>query len=130
MFFRLLGAGLLWTAPLAALAGQSVADHVSMGSAAIEAHDLRTGLAHFDAALALDSSDYAANWRAAVAESGIDADFYLYRDRSRDAALPWDIIDGGMKSAFFHAEFEKGLREEWTLPPKRAAENLKLLPMA
>ena len=67
MFFRLLGAGLLWTAPLAALAGQSVADHVSMGSAAIEAHDLRTGLAHFDAALALDSSDYAANWRAAVA---------------------------------------------------------------
>ena len=34
MFFRLLGAGLLWTAPLAALAGQSVADHVSMGSAA------------------------------------------------------------------------------------------------
>jgi radical SAM superfamily enzyme YgiQ (UPF0313 family) len=70
------------------------------------------------------------NWRAAVAESGIDADFYLYRDRTQDAALPWDIIDGGMKAAFFHAEYEKGLREEWTLPPKRAAENLKLLPMA
>jgi hypothetical protein len=34
-----------------------------------------------------------------------------------------------MKSAFFHAEFEKGLREEWTLPPKRAAENSKLLPV-
>ena len=39
------------------------------------------------------------NWRAAVAESGVDADFYLFRDRSRDAVLPWDIIDGGMKSA-------------------------------
>jgi hypothetical protein len=70
------------------------------------------------------------NWRAAVAESGVDADFYLYRDRTLDAALPWDIIDGGLKAAFFHTEFEKGLREEWTLPPKRAAENLKLLPLA
>ncbi len=51
----------------APLAGQSVADHVAMGAAAIEAHDLRTGLAHFDAALALDSTDYAANWRGAIA---------------------------------------------------------------
>jgi len=43
--------------------------------------------------------------------------------------LPWDIIDGGMKAAFFKAEFEKGLREEWTLPPKRAQENTRLLPV-
>jgi radical SAM superfamily enzyme YgiQ (UPF0313 family) len=68
-------------------------------------------------------------WRAAVAESGVDADFYIFRDRSADAVLPWDIIDGGMKSTFFRAEFEKGLREEWTLPPKRAAENRKFLPV-
>ena len=71
----------------------------------------------------------AQNWRAAVAETGVDADFYIFRDRSRDAVLPWDIIDGGMKSSFFHAEYEKGLREEWTLPPKRAQENARLLPM-
>ena len=69
------------------------------------------------------------NWRAAVAEAGVDADFYIFRDRSKDAVLPWDIIDGGMKSSFFHAEYEKALREEWTLPPKRAQENAKLLPM-
>jgi hypothetical protein len=69
------------------------------------------------------------NWRAAVAESGVDADFYIFRDRSADGVLPWDIIDGGMKSTFFHAEYEKSLREEWTLPPKRAQENVKLLPM-
>ncbi len=56
-------------------------------------------------------------------------DFYIFRDRSRDAALPWDIIDGGMKRPFFEAEFAKGLREEWTLPPKRAQENVKLLPV-
>jgi radical SAM superfamily enzyme YgiQ (UPF0313 family) len=69
------------------------------------------------------------NWRAAVAETGVDADFYIFRDRSGDATLPWDIIDGGMKGAFFRAEFDKGLREEWTLPPKRSAENKKFIPV-
>jgi hypothetical protein len=69
------------------------------------------------------------NWRAAVAEAGVDADFYIFRDRSADATLPWDIIDGGMKTSFFRSELEKGLREEWTLPPKRANENLRLLPL-
>jgi tetratricopeptide (TPR) repeat protein len=38
-----------------------------MGVAAIQAHDLRTGLAHLEAALAIDSTDYEANWRAAFA---------------------------------------------------------------
>jgi radical SAM superfamily enzyme YgiQ (UPF0313 family) len=68
-------------------------------------------------------------WRAAVAETGVDADFFIFRDRSADAMLPWDVIDGGMKSSFFHAEYEKSLREEWTLPPKRQQENAKLLPL-
>ena len=68
-------------------------------------------------------------WRAAVAETGLDADFYIFRDRSADAVLPWDIIDGGMKKSFFQSEFQKGLREEWTLPPKRQRENLKLMPV-
>jgi len=69
------------------------------------------------------------NWRAAVEESGVDADFYIFRDRSQDAALPWDIIDGGMKKSFFQAEYAKSLREEWTLPPKRQQENARLLPV-
>jgi radical SAM superfamily enzyme YgiQ (UPF0313 family) len=69
------------------------------------------------------------NWRAAVAESHVDADFFVFRDRSRDTVLPWDIIDGGMKSDFFRSEFDKALREEWTLPPKRQKENARLLPV-
>ena len=69
------------------------------------------------------------NWRQAVQESGVDADFYIYRDRSNDTMLPWDIIDGGMKDSFFRNEVAKGLREEWTLPPKRQQENARLLPM-
>jgi hypothetical protein len=69
------------------------------------------------------------NWRAAVAESQVDADFFVFRDRSRDAVLPWDIIDGGMKAEFFRSEFDKALRGEWTLPPKRQKENAGLLPV-
>jgi radical SAM superfamily enzyme YgiQ (UPF0313 family) len=69
------------------------------------------------------------NWRAAVAEAGVDADFYVFRDRSHDAVLPWDIIDGGMKDSFFRGEMEKSLREEWTLPPKRQKDNARLLPV-
>jgi hypothetical protein len=69
------------------------------------------------------------DWRAAVAESGVDADFFVFRDRSADAVLPWDIIDGGMKASFFRSEFEKSTRAEQTLPPKRQKENARLLPV-
>jgi hypothetical protein len=68
-------------------------------------------------------------WRAAVAEADVDPAFFVFRDRGGDRTLPWDIIDGGMKTSFFQSEFQKGLREEWTLPPKRQKENLKLLPV-
>jgi radical SAM superfamily enzyme YgiQ (UPF0313 family) len=67
------------------------------------------------------------NWRAAVAEAGVDADFFVFRDRSADKVLPWDIIDGGMKDTFFRSEFDKAMRAEWTLPPKRQKENARLL---
>jgi len=69
------------------------------------------------------------NWRAAVADTGVDAGFFVFRDRTNDAVLPWDIIDGGMKDSFFRSEFDKALREEWTLPPKRQKDNARLLPV-
>jgi radical SAM superfamily enzyme YgiQ (UPF0313 family) len=68
-------------------------------------------------------------WRRAVADEGVDGDFYIYRDRSADPVLPWDIIDGGLKAPFFRAELAKSARAEWTLPPKRAKENARLLPV-
>ena len=70
------------------------------------------------------------NWRAAVSEAGVDADFFIFRDRSRDSLLPWHIIDGGMKESFFRGELDKSMRAEWTLPPKRARENESLIPAA
>jgi len=68
------------------------------------------------------------DWRRAVADTGVDADFYVFRDKAADEVLPWSIIDGGMKEAFFRSELDKSYREQWTLPPKRAAENARLLP--
>ena len=68
------------------------------------------------------------NWRAAVDAVGVDADAYVFRDRSADAAMPWDIIDGGMKTSFFRSELAKALDEEWTLPQKRQPEGV-VLPM-
>jgi radical SAM superfamily enzyme YgiQ (UPF0313 family) len=67
------------------------------------------------------------NWRAAVKEAGVDAGFFVFRDRSADAVLPWDIIDGGLKESFFRSEADKSLKAEWTLPPKRQRENARLL---
>jgi tetratricopeptide (TPR) repeat protein len=49
-----------------ALDAQDVADHVALGMAANEAHDPRTALQHFQAALDQDSSGYEANWRGAL----------------------------------------------------------------
>jgi radical SAM superfamily enzyme YgiQ (UPF0313 family) len=69
------------------------------------------------------------NWRAALAETDVDASFFVFRDRSHDAVLPWDIIDGGLRDNFFRSEFDKSLREESTLPPKRQKENARLLPV-
>ena len=68
-------------------------------------------------------------WQSAVREASVDGDFYIFRDRSGDRLLPWDIIDGGMKDAFFRSELEKSNRAEWTLPPKRARDNARLLPV-
>ena len=59
------------------------------------------------------------DWRRAVETAGIDPAFWVFRDRSRDRALPWDIIGGGVRAGFFREEFDKGLREEWTLSRRR-----------
>ena len=68
------------------------------------------------------------NWRAAVADAGLDADAYLYRDRSADTWLPWHIIDGGLKTSFFRQELERGSREEWTIAASSGLRTAGSLP--
>ncbi len=58
---------LLCSAAAVPLTAQGPADHVAMGKAANEAHDLATALLHFQAALKQDSTNYEANWRGALA---------------------------------------------------------------
>lgn len=63
------------------------------------------------------------NWRAAVAETGVDAEFFVFRDRQADPVLPWDIIDGGQRATFFRGELDKAMKAEWTLPAKRVKDH-------
>jgi hypothetical protein len=62
----LVTAGLSLAALTTSIAAQQPADHVALGVAANEAHDVRTALQHFQAALDQDSSNYEANWRGAM----------------------------------------------------------------
>lgn len=48
-------------------AAQAAAGPLALGIAAAEARDPAAALRHFEAALAADSTDYEANWRAAIA---------------------------------------------------------------
>ena len=63
------------------------------------------------------------HWRAAVAETGVDAEFFVFRDRQADPVLPWDIIDGGQRATFFRGELDKAMKAEWTLPAKRVKDH-------
>jgi tetratricopeptide (TPR) repeat protein len=58
--------GLLGLLAVTRVPAQGAADHVAMGAEARQAGDLRTALAHYEAALDLDSANYEANWRAAL----------------------------------------------------------------
>jgi len=69
------------------------------------------------------------NWRRAAADAGVDPHAYVFRDRTRDRVLPWDIIDGGLGHDFYRAELLKSQRAEWTMPASRGAANPRLLPM-
>lgn len=61
-------------------------------------------------------------WRQALAETGVDAAFYVYRDRSNDEVLPWDVIDGGTKAVFLRDELARSFRAEPTQPRGTASE--------
>jgi radical SAM superfamily enzyme YgiQ (UPF0313 family) len=56
------------------------------------------------------------DWRRATADTGIDVDFYLARDRRADPLLPWDVLGGAAMTAFLRTELAKSQREEVTAP--------------
>lgn len=49
-------------------------------------------------------------WRSAIEESGIEMDYYCYRERQQDEVFPWDHIDVGVSKAFLYREYQNGLQ--------------------
>jgi regulator of microtubule dynamics protein 3 len=64
--YRFIAVALLGSSAAAPVLAQGVKDHVALGTAAFQVHDLGTSLAHYEAALAIDSTAYEANWRASI----------------------------------------------------------------
>jgi radical SAM family uncharacterized protein len=48
-------------------------------------------------------------WMQAMAERGLDPDWYCHRERARDEILPWSHINAGVSADFLWREWEKSL---------------------
>jgi radical SAM family uncharacterized protein len=46
-------------------------------------------------------------WMTVFEESGVNPDFYVYRERSKEEVFPWDILDPGIDRKFLLRELEK-----------------------
>ncbi|MBW2479450.1 MAG: TIGR03960 family B12-binding radical SAM protein [Deltaproteobacteria bacterium] len=60
-----------------------------------------------------DQFDFAA-WEAALAETGIDPDFFTVRQRDVNEPLPWDHIDNRVDKSFLSREWENALDSTFT----------------
>jgi len=49
------------------------------------------------------------DWRTACADSGIDPDFYIFRNKQFEEALPWDFIDIGVPKEKIWEEYGKAV---------------------
>ncbi len=49
------------------------------------------------------------HWNQVLKESSINADFYVYRDRTFEEILPWDFIDHGIDKIWLWEEYQKAL---------------------
>lgn len=54
-------------------------------------------------------------WKEAFEKAGIEMDLYTQRKRLEDP-LPWSFIETGVKPAYLWEEYQRGLREEVSLP--------------
>ncbi len=49
--------------------------------------------------------------RRALRETGLDPAFYLFRGRTKDEVLPWDVVDNGVSRDYLWRELEKSRQE-------------------
>ena len=60
-----------------------------------------------------DQFNYPA-WEAAIAETGVDPDFFTVRQRDLNEPLPWDHIDSRIDKTFLSQEWENALESKFT----------------
>jgi radical SAM family uncharacterized protein/radical SAM-linked protein len=60
-----------------------------------------------------DQFNYPA-WEAAMAETGVDPDFFTVRKRDVSEPLPWDHIDSRVDKSFLSQEWENALENKFT----------------
>lgn len=53
-------------------------------------------------------------WLSAFEKCGIDFEFYIFRERSKDEILPWDFINAGVSRKFLWDEWENSKAEKVT----------------
>ena len=53
-------------------------------------------------------------WREALEKEGLDAAWYVERERSGEEVFPWDHLRAGVEKAFLWEEYKKALRREET----------------
>ncbi len=53
-------------------------------------------------------------WLQAIADCGLDPDFYARRERPADEVFPWSHIDCGVSQDFLYSEYQKALAGETT----------------
>ena len=46
-------------------------------------------------------------WKEAIEECGIEAAYYITRERAKDEVFPWDHIDVGVRKEFLYHEYER-----------------------
>ncbi len=53
-------------------------------------------------------------WGRAAVEEGVEAAFYVSRERGEGEVFPWDHLDFGLDGGFLRREYEKAMRAEVT----------------
>lgn len=56
--------------------------------------------------------EFDGNWKKAFLHSEVNPDFFVYRPRKLDEALPWDRIDTGIHKAHLRQEYRLALEEK------------------
>ena len=46
-------------------------------------------------------------WKESIEECGIEAAYYITRERKKDEVFPWDHIDVGVRKQFLYRDYEK-----------------------